>query len=78
MGLVKLYWREWLCCIGVDGEIVIGANSAFEVSVFDPRGTLVATHERGYGKRPTESVHPVSQLALLARKPGGWPNSRVR
>ena len=46
--------------------------------MFDPRGTLVATHDRGYGKKPTESVNPVSQLALLARKPGGWPNSRVR
>ena len=58
-------------------ELIVGAG-AFEVSVFDPRDTLVATHERGYGKRPTESVHPVSQLALLARKPGGWPDSRVR
>ena len=58
-------------------ELIVGAG-AFEVSVFDPKGTLVATHERGYGKKPTESVHPVSQLALLARKPGGWPNSRVR
>lgn len=56
-------------------ELIVGAG-AFEVSVFDPRDTLVATHERGYGNRPTESVDPVSQLALLARKPGGWPNSK--
>lgn len=58
-------------------ELVVGAG-AFEVSVFDPKGTLVAAHDRGYGSRPTESVHPAGQLALLARKPGGWPNGRVR
>ena len=58
-------------------ELIVG-EGAFEVAVYDMDGTLVATHPRAYGKKPTESVDPVSQLALLCRKPGGWADSRVR
>lgn len=31
-----------------------------------------------YGDAPTRASDPVSQLALLCRKPGGWRNSAVR
>lgn len=33
---------------------------------------------RGWGDKPTESIDPVSQLALLCRRSGGWHESRVR
>jgi len=58
-------------------ELIVG-EGAFEVSIYDLGGTPVATHPREYGDKPTESVDPVSQLALLCRKPGGWVDSRVR
>ena len=58
-------------------ELIVG-EGAFEVAVYDMDGALVATHPRAYGKKPTESIDPVSQLALLCRKPGGWTDSRVR
>ena len=58
-------------------ELIVG-EGAFEVAIYDMDGTLVAAHPRAYGKKPTESVDPVSQLALLCRKPGGWTDSRVR
>lgn len=58
-------------------ELVVG-EGAFEVSIYDTGGALVATHPREYGRKPTESIDPVSQLALLCRKPGGWTDSRVR
>ncbi len=58
-------------------ELIVG-EGAFEVFIYDTDGTPVATHPREYGRKPTESVDPVSQLALLCRKPGGWLDSRVR
>ena len=58
-------------------ELIVG-EGAFEVGIYDIGGTPIATHPREYGGKPTESVDPVSQLALLCRKPGGWTNSRVR
>lgn len=58
-------------------DVTVG-QGAFEVSIYSLDGTLIATHPRAYGKKPTESVDPVSQLALLCRKPGGWADSRVR
>ena len=58
-------------------ELIVG-KCAFDVEIYDSAGTHVATHERAYGDRPTESVEPASQLPLLCRKPNGWPNNRVR
>ena len=58
-------------------ELIVG-EGAFKVDIYDAGGALIATHPREYGKKPTESIDPVSQLALLCRKPGGWTDSRVR
>lgn len=58
-------------------ELIVG-KGAFDVEIYDAEGALIATHERAWGDRPTESVEPASQLSLLCRKPAGWPNSRVR
>jgi len=58
-------------------ELIVG-RTAFDVEIYDAAGTHIATHARAYGDRPTASVEPASQLALLCRKPAGWPNSRVR
>lgn len=58
-------------------ELIVG-KGAFEVEIYDSRGTLIAKHDRAWGDRPTETVEPASQLPLLCRKPAGWPNSRVR
>lgn len=58
-------------------ELIVG-KTAFAVEIYDAAGEHIATHPRAYGDRPTASVEPASQLALLCRKPAGWPNSRVR
>ena len=59
-------------------ERVLVELGAFEVAFFDARGTAIASFERAYGDAPTEATDPISQLALLCRKPGGWRNSQVR
>ena len=51
---------------------------AFDVAFFDERGGKIASFERAYGDAPTEATDPLSQLALLCRKPGAWRNSQVR
>ncbi len=58
-------------------ELIVG-KTAFDVEIYDSRGSLLVVHERAWGDRPTETVEPESQLPLLCRKPAGWPNSRVR
>lgn len=58
-------------------RLIVGAG-AFDVDIYDREGAHIVTHERGWGDKPTESIEPVSQLALLCRKPGGWHESRVR
>lgn len=58
-------------------RLIVGAG-AFDVDIYDSEGAHIVTHERGWGDKPTESIDPVSQLALLCRKPGGWHESRVR
>lgn len=58
-------------------ELIVG-KGAFDVEIYDEQGELVVAHERAWGEMPTETVEPASQLALLCRKPAGWPNSRVR
>lgn len=50
---------------------------AFDVAIYN-KGALVARHPRAYGKHPTDTSDPASQLACLCRKPGGWQNSQVR
>ena len=57
---------------------VVCALRAREVSIADADGALVVTHPRAYGSAPTDTSDPANQLALLARKPGAWGNSRVR
>ena len=58
-------------------ELVVGLG-ATTVEVYTPGGSLVCTHARAYGKAPTDTCDPASQLALLAVKVGGWGESRVR
>lgn len=60
------------------GEELICGLGATEVTIADATGTLICKHRRAYGQAPTDTTDPASQLALLARKPGGWQNSRVR
>ena len=38
----------------------------------------IAEFDRAYGDAPTRASDPLSQLALLCRKPGAWRNSEVR
>ncbi len=54
------------------------ALRATSVEFYDADGVFVCRHGRAYGKAPTDTSSPASQLALLCAKPGGWPNSRVR
>lgn len=60
------------------GERVIVELGAFHVAFYDREGTLMATFDRAYGDAPTKASDPMSQLALLCRKPGGWQNSSIR
>ena len=57
---------------------VIVELGAFEASFYEPDGSPIATFGRAYGDAPTRASDPMSQLALLCRKPGGWRNSAVR
>ena len=58
-------------------ELIVGLG-ATTVDVYTSDGTFVCSHERAYGKAPTDTCDPASQLALLAAKAGGWSESRVR
>lgn len=58
-------------------ELIVGLR-ATSVEIYDGDGTLVCTHERAYGKAPTDSTDPTSQLGLLTWNIGAWENSRVR
>ena len=57
---------------------VIVGRGAFDVDIYDEDGTLACTHVRAYGKAPTSSDDPLSQLNLLCMRPRGWQNSQVR
>ena len=59
-------------------ERVIVELGAFRVAFYDGEGTQIAAFDRAYGDAPTKASDPMSQLALLCRKPGGWQNSAVR
>ena len=56
----------------------ICAIRAATVEFISDTGEILATHRRAFGKKKTASIDPASQLQLLARRPGGWSNSRVR
>ena len=60
------------------GESVTVAIRALFVEIYDDDGMKIARHLRAYGDAPTDTCDPASQLALLARKPGAWSESRVR
>lgn len=51
---------------------------AFSISFFAAEGEPIARFDRAYGDAPTRASDPLSQLALLCRKPGAWRNSEVR
>lgn len=51
---------------------------AFRVAFYGHEGSKTAPFDRAYGDAPTKASDPMSQLALLCRKPGGWRNSAVR
>ena len=58
-------------------ELIVGLG-ATTVEVYTADGAFVCSHGRAYGKAPTDTCDPASQLALLAVKAGGWSESRVR
>ena len=51
---------------------------AFSVAFRTAGGEPIAEFDRAYGDAPTRASDPLSQLALLCRKPGAWRNSEVR
>ena len=60
------------------GRELIAAMRATTVTLYTAAGEFVCEHPRAYGKAPTDTSDPASQLAVLAVKAGGWVNSRVR
>ncbi len=58
-------------------ERVLVEPGALGIALLDGRGTAIASFGRAYGDAPTEATDPISQLALLCRKPGGWRDSQV-
>lgn len=78
-GKVKIDGRHWYSTDpAFAGREMIVALGATGVSVYDASGTLVCEHARAYGKAPTDTADPGSQLALLANRIGAWENSAVR
>ncbi len=57
---------------------LIAAMRATTVSIYTAAGEFVVEHTRSYGKAPTDTSDPASQLTVLAVKVGGWVNSQVR
>ena len=60
------------------GRELIAAMRATTVTLYTAAGEFVCEHPRAYGKAPTDTSDPASQLAVLAVKTGGWVNSQVR
>ena len=58
-------------------ELAVGIG-AHTIDIIDTTGEIIASHRRVFGKKRTESVDPVTQIRLLARRPGGWKNTRLR
>lgn len=59
-------------------QVLTAAMGATTVVVFDSAGTFICEHPRAYGKAPTDTTDPASQLGALACRIGGWENSKVR
>ena len=78
-GKVKLDGRHWYSADpALAGRELIAAMRATTVSLYTASGEFVCEHQRAYGKAPTDTSDPASQLAVLAVKAGGWINSQVR
>ena len=78
-GKVKLDGRHFYSADpSLAGRELIAAMRATTVGLYTASGELVAEHPRAYGKAPTDTSDPASQLAVLAVKAGGWVNSQVR
>ncbi len=60
------------------GKAVIVGRRAFDISIHTQEGDLICTHKRSYGKAPTSSDDPLTQLNVLCSKPAAWKNSQVR
>lgn len=60
---------------GTDTIVGIGAHT---VTLVDMGGNVLAAHRRRFGKQYTESIDATCHLRLLASRPGGWRNSRLR
>lgn len=60
-----------------EGRVAVELG-AFRVAFYGREGSEIASFDRAYGDAPTKASDPMSQLALLCRKPGGWRNSAVR
>lgn len=60
------------------GKDVIVGRRAFAVDIYTQEGDLVCSHRRAYGKAPTSSDDPLTQLNVLCIKPAAWKNSQVR
>ena len=58
-------------------ELIVGIG-AYKVTVLDLAGEVLAEHNRQFSKQRTENIDPASQLGLLAKRPRGWRNSRIR
>lgn len=78
-GKVRADGRHWYSTAPeyAGREMVVGLW-ATRVTVADAAGTVVAEHERAYGKAPTDTTDPASQLPLLANRLGAWHESKVR
>ena len=58
------------------GKTVIVGRRAFEIDIHTQEGDLVCSHKRAYGKAPTSSDDPLTQLNVLCMKPAAWRNSQ--
>lgn len=59
-------------------QTVIVGRRAFDVDIHTEDGELICSPKRAYGKAPSTSDDPLSQLNVLCMKPAGWKNSQVR
>ena len=76
---VRVDGRHWYSTApGYAGRELVVGLWATRVTIADAEGTVIAEHERAYGKAPTDTTDPASQPPLLANKPGSWEESKVR
>lgn len=58
-------------------RLIVGIG-AHKVAVLDAAGRALAEHKRVFSKERSESIDAIGQLRLLAGRPRGWCNSRLR